>query len=102
MLGDFGSARTLGVHADEVTTGYWPDEMESDPGAAVLATSAEVDFLLLAVTLLELAGAYQPGVYLEGRDGPIAGQLREAAKILSNTELRSLVIELLGGNADDG
>ena len=102
MLGDFGSARKLGVHADEVTTGYWPAEMESNPGAPVLATSAEVDFLLLAVTLLELAGAYRLGVFLGGRDGPIAEQLREAAKILRNSELHSLLIELLGGKADDG
>jgi len=89
VLGDFGSAQKLGVQTKEMTETHWPAELDSNPGAEVLETSAAVDLFQLAVTLLELAGVYK----LEAFPKPIA--IREAAGRLTMVELRSFVLQLL-------
>ena len=89
MLGDFGSAQELHVHAKEITVTHWPAELDSNPGAEVRETAAAVDFFQLAVTLLECAGVYS----LTASPKPAA--IREAAGKLSSDELRSFVLELL-------
>ena len=93
MLGDFGSAQKLGVHAKEMTITHWPAELDSNPGVEVLETSAAVDMFQLAVTLLECAGVYSPTMSPGNPPKPVA--IREAAVQLISDELRSFVLQLL-------
>ena len=92
VLGDFGSAQRLGVRAKEMTETHWPAELDSDPGAEVLDTSAAVDMFQLAVTLLELAGVYS---LTTSPKPPKPATIRDAAGQLSLDELRSFVLQLL-------
>ena len=94
MLGDFGSAQKLGVHAKEMTITHWPAELDSNPGVEVLETSAAVDMFQLAVTLLECAGAYCPTSMSPGNP-PKPAALREAAVRLISDDLRTFVSQLL-------
>ncbi|DBA89314.1 TPA: Protein kinase, membrane associated tyrosine threonine 1 [Trebouxia sp. C0005] len=93
ILGDFGSALTLGRRAREDTPTHWPATLEN-PNLSLYSTSEAIDFFQLAVTLLERAGVFK----LE--NDPTPAKCRAAIATLKDTELQSFVLGLLQHQQD--
>lgn len=87
VLGDFGAAQKLDAVPNERTNTHWPAEL--DGGGDTSKTSVAVDYFLLAVTLLERAGAHELVM------DTTAAMLRAAAGKLVKPELRDFVLNLL-------
>ena len=93
ILGDFGSALTLGQRAREDTPTHWPAALEN-PKLSLYNTSEAIDFFQLAVTLLERAGVFK----LE--NDPTPAKRRAAIATSKDAELQSFVLGLLQHQQD--